>query len=190
MVIVVSCSDTKINSNSNGSDEDYISISNTKIDDLKYLIGIRVRQLSEEKTLDDQFQSKQDEIELRFNDEIKKYMESEGFTELDFESDTTFVAGEPLDDYHIRKNRVSVKINELESQKDAQISELRNSILSDLISNDKYLKTLVAEYKTISKKRSDILSQLGIPQSDSAKFYKKKLRSDLKDELWDEIGKY
>jgi hypothetical protein len=186
-LITISCNNSSVISY--GSDENYISISNNKLGDLEYLIGIKVRQLSEDKKLDDEFETKQNEIEIKYNNEIKQYIESEGFSESDFYSDTAFINGEPMDEYHLKKQKVSTKKNELELQKNEEISKLRFSILSGLIAKDKTLKSLVEEYKVITKKRSDILLKFGVQQSDSTDFFRKKLKSDLKDELWDQLIK-
>lgn len=186
-LLTVSCNNNSVIGNI--SDKNYFSISNEKVEDLKYLIGIKVRQLSEDKKIEEDFEVKRNKIELKYNDEILKYIESEGFLESDFLSDTSFVNGEPMDDYHIKKQKVSTKKNELEVQKEEEISKLRFSMLTELIAKDELLKTLVEEYKDIVKKRSDILLNFGIQQSDSANFFRKKIKSDIKDDLWDEIIK-
>ena len=185
--ITTSCkNDSPIGKN---SDNTYFSISNDKIEDLKYLIGLKLRQLTEDKQIETDFDFKQNEIELKYKNEVLKYLESEGFSESDFLDDTAFVNGEPVDDYHLRKQKVTTKKNELEVQKQDEISKLRFSILKELIAKDELLKSLVEEYKDIAKNRSDILLNFGIQQSDSANFFRKKLKSDIKDELWDELIK-
>jgi len=171
------------------SDNTDFSISNDKVEDLKYLIGLKLRQLTDDKQIETDFDAKQNEIKLKYNDEILKYLESEGFSESDFLVDTAFVNGEPVDDYHSRKQKVTTKKNELEVQKQEEISKLRFSVLKELIAKDELLKILVEEYKDIAKKRSDILLNFGIQQSDSANFFRKKMKSDIKDELWDELIK-
>jgi len=185
--ITISCNNPSVISND--SDENYISISNNKIEDLKYLIGFKVRQLSKDKKMDEDFKIKQNEIELKFNNEIKQYIESEGFSEADFFADTTFAKGETMDEYHMKKQKVSTKKDELELQKNEEIGKLRFSILSELIEKDETLKTLVEQYKVATKMRSDILFKFGVQQSDSIKFFRKKFNSDLKDELWDQLIK-
>ena len=186
-LITISCNNSSVISY--GSDENYISISNDKVEDLRYLIGFKVRQLSEDKKLDEEFKTKQNEIELKYNNEIKQYIESEGFSESDFFSDTAFVNGELIDEYHLKKQKVSTKKNELELQKNEEIGKLRFSILTGLIAKDETLKSLVEEYKVITKKRSDILLKFGVQQSDSTYFFRKKFNSNLKDELWDQLIK-
>jgi len=187
IIFLYSCSNG-INSNKN-DEIVYISESNTKIADIKYLIGVRLGNISKDEKIESEFKSKEEEINKKYSEEINKLIISEGFSERDFPTqvDTAYAVGEPIDDYHQKKEVLSSKISDLKKKNEGEINELRNSLVSLMVKDDKFLQDLVNDYRNITKIRDELLIRMKIDKNDSSIFYNKKIRANIRDEILDDL---
>jgi len=187
IIFLYSCSNG-INSNKN-DEIVYISESNTKIADIKYLIGVRLGNISKDEKIESEFKSKEEEINKKYSEEINKLIISEGFSERDFPTqvDTAYAVGEPIDDYHQKKEVLSSKISDLKKKNEGEINELRNSLVSLMVKDDKFLQDLVNDYRNITKSRDELLIRMKIDKNDSSIFYNKKIRANIRDEILDDL---
>lgn len=171
------------NASSLSKDNNYsISESNMAINDLEYLIGIKVRKLAENEELEKQFRDKKNEIEKKYENEETLLINNEGLTLDDLNMDTTVVGDFVPQEYHIKKEKVRKKLKELDEKRTQEVLDLSKVILKEVINKDETLPDLIKAYNNHLQIRNKILQNYDIDKSDSARFFNRKLKSDLSEE--------
>jgi hypothetical protein len=190
-IILFSCNTKKsstdsITSSTNGSVLT-IKESNDKLEDLKYLIGIKIRAVAKKNDLETAAKKSESEIEMKYQSEVNNILANSGFTADDFLVDSAI--GTPNDDYHTRKFELAKKIDEINKKKRDEIKDVSLRMLSDIIKNDELLRKLIDEYKNLQKSRTELMENMSVNQSDSSSFFNKKMDYELKDEIWENLLK-
>ena len=176
------CGNSSKSSLSNGNNFS-ITESNMAINDLEYIIGIKIRKLAENEAFEKQFNDKKKEIESKYENEINLLIEKEGLSPDDFTTDTTVVGEFVPQEYHIKKEKVREKINELSEKEKQEKLDLSKTLFKEVVNKDETLQDLIKAYNNQLQVRNQILQTYGIDKSDSAKFFNRKLKSmNLSDE--------
>jgi hypothetical protein len=152
------------------------------INDLEYIIGIKIRKLAENEALEKQFEDKKKVIEDKYENEKNLLIEKEGLTPDDFNTDTTVLDDFVPQEYHIKKEKVREKLNEISEKEKQEMLDLSKTLLKELVNKDATLPGLIKAYNNELQVRNQILQTYGIDKSDSATFFNKKFKSNLSDE--------
>ena len=175
------CGNSSMSPLSNGNNFS-ITESNMAINDLEYIIGIKIRKLAENEAFEKQFDDKKNEIESKYENEKNLLIEKEGLSPDDFNTDTTVLDDFVPQEYHIKKEKVREKLNEISEKEKQEMLDLSKTLLKELVNKDATLPELIKAYNNQLQVRNQILQTYGIDKSDSATFFNKKFKSNLSDE--------
>lgn len=182
LAFLCSCGNSS-NSPITGGNNYSISESNMAINDLEYIIGIKLRKLAENQELENQFEGKKKEIENKYENEKNILIENEGLSPEDFSIDTAVVGDFVPQEYHIKKEKVREKVNILNEKKQQEMLDLSKLFFKEVVDKDGTLLDLIKEYNNHLQMRNKMLQNYGIDKSDSARFFNRKFKSNLSDEV-------
>jgi hypothetical protein len=193
-----SCNNTKKEANAEilNIEPDVYSLTKNsqKLEDLEYLMGIKIRNLARQNDLATKVEIKYSEIDQKFELETDSLLSvinlsaNPKFTRDDMETGIDYT----IDDYGLsEQEKLRKKLSDTYSIIDQKRMENKNNIavkiLSDLINKDKSMIVLKNELNELKKSRTKLMKYFEIDKSDSINFFNKRMEYKIDDKLLEGI---